>query len=295
MSAALARPEQARTAAGGEGTAVRTLIQVGECTIACTVTGSGMPLLLMHGAEGNHRMFDALVPHLAPHFTVIAYDQRDCGDTANPKSPATMTDLADDAAGLLTALGHARAAVYGSSFGGRVAQALAHRHAHMVSRLVLGNTWALADDLAALNPDGIAAIHALRAGLPHTAEALADYFFPAAFLTHRADLRDIFRQAQSQTARSQRRQALVAERMPLDPAALRMPTLVLTGDRDLVVPPAISLALARAIPHARAVCLNGIGHAAALQAPAAVAAQLAAFCLDAVGTTTPCSPEEHHG
>jgi 3-oxoadipate enol-lactonase len=287
------------------GAGVTSLVRVRDCRLACTLTGSGMPLLLMHGAEGNHGMFDALVPYLAPHFQVIAYDQRDCGDTVNPEAPSTLTDLADDAAGLLAALGHPRAVVYGSSFGGRVAQALAHRHPHVISYLVLGNTWALPDDLAQLNRENVAAIHALRARLPHTAAELAAYMFPDAFLAERPDLLGIFGKVQPQTPRSQRRQSLVAERVPSDPADLRVPTLVITGDQDRVVPPAVTLALARAIPHAQAVCLSGVGHAAALQVPAVVAAHLRAFCDPAAATqiatstaTMPAvasSPEEHHG
>src|SRR4051794_30254452 len=107
----------------------------GGVRVACTVTGSGPPLVLMHGAEGSHRMFDALGPHLAPSFTVIAYDQRDCGEPETPPVESTLADLADDAHALLASLGHARAHAYGTSFGGRVAQMLAHRQPQAVERL----------------------------------------------------------------------------------------------------------------------------------------------------------------
>jgi len=251
----------------------------GGVRAACTVTGSGPPLVLMHGAEGSHRMFDALVPHLAPRFTVIAYDQRDCGESENPPVESTLADLADDARSLLSVLGHAHAHLYGTSFGGRVAQALAHRHPQAVERLVLGSTWPLPHALDALNPQGVAAIRNLRAALPESAEALAGYFFPASFLEARPDLKGIFRNAQPQTKRSQRRFRTVDDRPPLEAARLRVPTLVIAGALDRVVPPGVQAELASAIRGAQHVVLDGVGHAGALQAPERIAEHIARFCL----------------
>ncbi|WP_225782868.1 alpha/beta fold hydrolase [Xenophilus sp. Marseille-Q4582] len=256
-----------------------SLIDIGDCRIACTVTGTGPPLLLMHGAEGNHHMFDALVEHLAADFTVIAYDQRDCGDTRNPERATSLNELAQDAAALLETLGHTKAHVYGTSFGGRVAQALAHERPQVVDRLVLGSTWALPSALAALNPDAVQEIQRLRANLPDSAEALAGFFLPQDFLDIRPELKDLFRHVQAQSPRSIRRQAAVAECPPLEPGRLRTQTLVLAGELDRVVPPALTVALGQAIPGARVVLLPGVGHAAAVQAADQVAAHIRDFCL----------------
>ena len=62
--------------------------------------GNGPALVLLHGAEGDHAMFDAFAAQLAPHFTVIAYDQRDSGGTRNPAVPYGLGELADDLAAL---------------------------------------------------------------------------------------------------------------------------------------------------------------------------------------------------
>lgn len=254
------------------------LLDVGALRVNCTVSGSGAPLLLMHGAEGDHRMFDALVAQLAPHFTVIAYDQRDCGETVNPPVAVTLEDLARDARDLLHALGHERAHVYGSSFGGRVAQALAHLHPGVVDHLVLGSTWALPDSLAVLNPQALAEITALRAQLPESAEALAAYFLPQEFLDAQPRYKAIFRQARPQSERGLRRAQVVAEQPALAPSALRAPTLLLAGAIDRVVPPGVTMAMAQAIAGAQAVLLDGVGHAAAVQAPRQVAREIVRFC-----------------
>lgn len=255
-----------------------SLIDTGTSRIACTVTGNGPPLLLMHGAEGNHHMFDALVSHLAPDFTVVAYDQRDCGETQNTPEEATLADLADDARALLAAVGHDAAFVYGTSFGGRVAQALAHRHPESVLRLVLGSTWALPDALEDLNADNIRAIQALRAKLPGSAEELAGYFLPAAFLGLQPQFKALFKTAQPQSERSQRRFRTVADRPAWTPQDLRVRTLLLACELDRVVPSHVTLAMAQQIDGAEALLLPGLGHAAAVQAPDVVAAQIRRFC-----------------
>jgi len=118
-------------------------MQAGELRIAFECQGDGPPLLLMHGAEASRQMFAELVPHLSKHFTVIGYDQRDCGETEGPEHASTLADLADDARQFIAALGLTRAHVFGSSFGGRVAQALALLHPGVVDHLVLGSTWPL--------------------------------------------------------------------------------------------------------------------------------------------------------
>lgn len=251
-------------------------VQAGDVRIAYERAGAGPLLLLMHGAEASRQMFAALVPPLSPHFTVVAYDQRDCGDTDGPERASTLADLADDAQRLIGALGFGRAHVFGSSFGGRVAQALALRHPQVVDRLVLGSTWALPHRYEALCPDA-PRLAALRQGLPGTAEELATWFFPEAFLTQRPELRLLFAAARPESARSARRTATVQTTIDQRAADIGAPTLVLTAELDRVVPPAVTLDLADQIRGARSVLLPGVGHATALQAPLLLAQHIDRF------------------
>jgi 3-oxoadipate enol-lactonase len=140
--------------------------------------GDGPALVLMHGAEANRAMFSALVPLLAGRFTVITYDQRDSGDTESPERAATLAELADDAHALILARGFPRAHVFGSSFGGRVAQAFAILHPTAVDRLILGSTWPLPHALSTLSPESAARMDELRRRLPGSAQELARLFFP---------------------------------------------------------------------------------------------------------------------
>jgi 3-oxoadipate enol-lactonase len=253
----------------------------GDAKTACMVSGDGPPLLLIHGAEASRRMFDAIVPLLARHFTVIAYDQRDCGETESPPVAATLAQLASDAKTLVRSLGFASAHVFGSSFGGRIAQVLAATHGDVVDRLILGSTWALPHSLAGLNAEGSRTIAALRAGLPQTSHELAAMFFPEAYLAQKPALRDFFSQVQPASERSRRRAQAVASGADIRIADIAAPTLLIAGDSDRVVPARLTFDMALQIAHSRQLLLPGVGHATCLQAPAEVAEAITRFTEDA--------------
>ena len=115
--------------------------QIGAVELYYERAGAGPPLLFISGTGGDLRakpnVFDG---PLAKSFDLVGYDQRGLGRSSKPDHDYTMADYADDAAGLLDALGWASAKVVGVSFGGMVAQELALRHPAKVERLVLACT-----------------------------------------------------------------------------------------------------------------------------------------------------------
>lgn len=253
------------------------ILELNGTRTAYEVEGSGPPLLLLHGAEGSRRQFALIRPALTERFTVITYDQRDCGDTVNPEQPATLAMLADDAKALLDALGHATAHVFGTSFGGRVAQALAVRQPNVVRRLVLGSTWPLPVSIALANPAVAQALTRLRAELPDSAAQMADYFYPPAYLQANPAARRHFASAPARSARSDRRAAATGDIPDLDISRIARPTLLIAGALDRVVPSALTLSLAQSISGSRSVVLPDVGHLAVTQAPALVARHLTEF------------------
>ena len=252
-------------------------LRVGDVQIAYRIDGVGPPLLLLHGAEGDHRMFDGITPLLARHLTVIRYDQRECGETENPPQTSGLIDLAHDAHGLLLGLGIPRAHVFGTSFGGRVAQVLALTHPDVVNRLVLGSTWPVPQSIAQLNPSVVATIQNLRARLPDSAAELAEYFFPEAYLQHHPEFRALFQKAQPNSDRGRRRGAAVTDGTTLEAASIARPTHLIVNSLDRIVPPSVTLGMARCIAGATFSELSGVGHAGVLQAPERVADAILAF------------------
>lgn len=241
------------------------------------ITGDGPPLLLVHGAEGSRRSFDRLVPMLQDRFCVITYDQRDCGETQNSDAAADLAQLADDAGELLTALGHRSVFVFGTSFGGRVAQAIALRHPRVVERLILASTWPLPRALGDLNGQVALEMVRLRDALPASAEQLAEYFFPQAFLAAHPQFRQHFAKAPVRSARSERRARTVNDETTMAARNITAKTLLLAGQDDRLVPAEHTLGMKHEIVRSEFVALEGVGHISYVQAPQAVAEHVRRF------------------
>lgn len=247
---------------------------------AYTMTGSGPPMLLLHGGEADHSMFEALGQQLRGRFTVICPDQRDSGATTHGCTPYDLADLADDAAALIDAIGFERCHVYGTSLGGLIAQVMACRHPERVDRLILGSTWRVGRSLAEIAPDTARELTRLRADAPRHAGEIARYFFPPLALQLRPALTSIFSGGTRSADMRARRAALLASPPRVELRDVRARTLLLLGADDRLVPTAASAALAGEIGDATVDVMTGVGHVGALQAPFEVAARIQRFLED---------------
>src|SRR5436309_6206757 len=81
------------------------------------LSGSGEPLVLVHGSWGDHHNWDPVVPALADWFRVLAYDRRGRSASERPAGQGSVFEDADDLAQLIDELGLAPAHVAGNSFG----------------------------------------------------------------------------------------------------------------------------------------------------------------------------------
>ena len=103
------------------------------------VQGKGPPLLLIMGLGYPSDMWWRMLPWLTAHFTTVRFDNRGVGRTGTAaERPYSVERMALDARAVLHAAGFARAAVFGVSMGGTIAQELALTHPQAVDRLLLG-------------------------------------------------------------------------------------------------------------------------------------------------------------
>ena len=111
------------------------------------VYGSGPPLLMIHGNNGDMSAFAKNVPYFATHYKVILADSRSQGRSLDPDHPLTFEMMADDYSALLDAMHIPSAYVIGWSDGGINALLLAIRHPEKVKRLAStgANLWPTAD------------------------------------------------------------------------------------------------------------------------------------------------------
>jgi haloacetate dehalogenase len=131
-------------------------IETGETTIFVRWSGSGSPLLLLHGFPQTHLMWRDVAPRLSRHFTVVCADLRGYGQSGCPVSspdhaPYSKRAMARDMVAVMDRLGFSRFSVVGHDRGGRVSYRLALDHPDRVERLALldilptGTVWERAD------------------------------------------------------------------------------------------------------------------------------------------------------
>jgi len=136
-------------------------VETGETTLFIRRSGSGPPLLLLHGFPQTHLMWRSVAPLLAQSFTVVCADLRGYGSSGCPASsadhsPYAKRAMARDLVTAMTQLGFPRFSVAGHDRGGRVGYRMALDHPGRVERLAVldilptETAWARADASFAL-------------------------------------------------------------------------------------------------------------------------------------------------
>ncbi|HEY6473612.1 MAG TPA: alpha/beta hydrolase [Acidimicrobiales bacterium] len=111
--------------------------RVNDIELYYEVTGEGAPVLLIPGLGVDINYFSQIIGQLATKHRVVAFDPRGAGRSDKPDEPYTIDGMADDAVGLLAHLAIDRTTVVGCSMGGRIALSLTLSHPELVERLVL--------------------------------------------------------------------------------------------------------------------------------------------------------------
>jgi pimeloyl-ACP methyl ester carboxylesterase len=206
------------------------------------------------------------VPVLAQRFRVVTFDHRGMGRSAHSPWPYTVAQMADDAVAVMDAAGVARAHVYGISLGGMVAQELALRHPDRVQALVLGATTAGGPGTILARPEPLGFF--VRAGAmgPEEAEwAAVPYNYGEETRRRHGDriAQDIARRVLDTTdalAYVHQVAAAAGHNTVGRLQEIDVPTLVVHGEEDVVVPPSNGRLLAQAIATAELKVWPKAGH-----------------------------------
>jgi pimeloyl-ACP methyl ester carboxylesterase len=258
---------------------------VGDLEVYYEEHGSGGPLLLIMGLAADSTAWMFQVPDFALHYRTIVFDNRGVGRTSKPPGPYTIHQMADDAAGLLDVLDVRRAHVVGVSMGGMIAQELALRHPERVRSLVLACTYPEPD--AEIERNRRFTVERLGGTVTSEGQMQVDFkaINPMDFLQHLLPtvfnpdfiarelpkLIQVFSGALqygfSMEAILGQVAAVMGHKATDRLHEIAVPTLVITGDADRLIPPANSDILAKHIPGATLMRVPGGSHGFNFETP----------------------------
>lgn len=224
------------------------------------------PLLLVRGLARSGRYWLRVREELVQRLRLIVPDNIGVGRSPAPPPPYSTRRMARDLVAVLDHAGLDRVNVFGISLGGMIAQRLAIDHPDRVERLVLGCTspggrWGPRLRLPGLLGMARSASMPPDRGARHVARVLVS----PEFLRQHPEVADEWARLAVEdpvTSRGLFGQISAALRHDAsrELSAVRVPTLVITGDRDELIHPGESHRIARRMPNARLVILPGVGH-----------------------------------
>jgi pimeloyl-ACP methyl ester carboxylesterase len=251
---------------------------------AFVIAGEGPALLAIHGIGHDHRTWLPALPALAKNFTVIAPDLLGHGSSDKPRADYSMGGFANGMRDLLTVLGINRATVMGNSLGGGVAMQFAYQFPERTERVIMVAAGGLGKSvnplLKTLSIPGadtavaLATAPGLRQVVTKTMIGLKHAGIP--YTQDFAGLADVYNNLADSGARraflhtlrgviDRRGQAIsMIDRAYL---ARDMPTMIVWGEKDVVIPVKHAWAAAQLLPGCRFEVLRDAGHMPQEDAP----------------------------
>jgi pimeloyl-ACP methyl ester carboxylesterase len=281
------------------------LVSIHGRQVAYRTAGEGPVVLLVHGMAGSASTWRHVMPVLAQHATVIAPDLPGHGRSEKPRGDYSLGSLASALRDLLIVLGHERATIVGQSLGGGVAMQFAYQYPERCERLVLVNSGGLGRDvhllLRALSFPGAEYVLAAATVSPVRSAGTA-----LAGALGRIGLRpqplveELWRAYASLGDEPTRRAFVSTLRSVVDVTGQRisaqdrlylasfMPTLIVWGDADRIIPVSHAYAARDAMPGSHLEVFEGVGHFPHVEEPERFADALVRF----VRETPPAQPAE---
>jgi 3-oxoadipate enol-lactonase len=247
------------------------VVEINGAKIWYEIAGDGPTLLQLHGLGLGHANFSTVTPMLKKRFRVVDWDMRGFGDSDKPLPPYTLETWADDAAALMEHLRLETAHIHGTSMGGMVGLVFAAKYPARVQRMVIGCCMARYDTMAILNKlvwKSLARATGMSAAV---ATLIATQAFSRQYLD-RPEAHEMLRGMAAAFAKNDPDLWIhfceVLEGADLEPllGRITMPTLILSGDSDIMTPVDSgprgigTRRMAEMMPNATLQIIKGCGH-----------------------------------
>lgn len=251
------------------------------------IHGSGKQLILIAGLGYSHWQWHKMIPLLAEHFQVITFDNRGVGQSEKPAGPYTAQMLAQDTIGLLDELNIEKAVIAGHSMGGFIAQAIALDFPQRVEKLILCSTNFGGPNHVPVTPEAMKVLTDVSSDpLTRFKNGLAVSTAPGWSEKNSEMIEEWVKWRVANPIEPAPYQAQLAIGLGLLPEAaafenklshINIPTLILFGAHDKVVPPANADLLSQKIAGSTVLIFPDAGHFFPIEIPEAASRAITDF------------------
>jgi 3-oxoadipate enol-lactonase len=242
----------------------------GKARIYWESHGEGDPILMIMGLSFPLEMWNRALPEISQRYRAIIFDNRGVGQSDVPRGPYRIATMARDAAAVMDAAGVKRAHVMGASMGGMIAQELALRNPERVKSLMLGCT---SCGGFRARPPNLRRVPFFRNWRGMSNEQRARAVLPMLYGPN-TRLEVIEEDLKVRLIRYPTMRGIIYQMMGIPfwssyrrLVRLKMPVLVMHGDKDRILPPLNGQRLAARIRQSRLVMIPGAGHMLLSDAP----------------------------
>jgi pimeloyl-ACP methyl ester carboxylesterase len=256
--------------------------------------GSGPAIVFVHGITGSSAHWAPLLPLLAERYTVIAPDLLGHGQSAKPRGDYSLGAYASGLRDLMIAMGHSKATIVGHSLGGGIAMQFSYQFPERCERLVLVSSGGLGSEVsvvlrAAALPGAELVVPLLASRRVRAVAGGIGRLLGALRLKPSNDIAELAAGVGSLADAEARQAFLHTLRSVIDPRGQRvsaldrlhltevMPSLLVWGERDPIIPARHGVAAHEAMPGSRLELLPDAGHFPQLDDPHRLAAILTDF------------------
>jgi pimeloyl-ACP methyl ester carboxylesterase len=256
------------------------VVRANGLEIAYRRIGEGPPLVFVHGAAEDGRVWQPQLAALADEFTIVAWDEPGAGRSSDLPADFSLADYASCLAAVIEEVGLGPAHVAGLSWGGTVVQQLYRQRPGLVATLILIGAYAgwkgslPADEVSARVAGAQQMLAAPAEEFDPTLPELFAGEPPAEFV---ALLEQIAADVRPESLKTQLFLMAEADQRDLLPR-IAVPTLLIWGEQDARSPLTVARQFEQAIPDTELVVIQGAGHVSNLEKPELVNQAVREFC-----------------
>jgi len=246
-------------------------VPVDDVSLAYRESGSGYPVVLINGLASTMDMWNPpVLSKISEHFRVIIFDSRGTGFSSSSDKPFSIPLLAHDTATLMDALSISSAYILGLSMGASIAQELALSFPGKVTKLILVAGECGGSESVRMQPEIMAQLMDKSGTMNDVVNRMFSLLFPPSWLGAHDPFSycpEVYETTSEEIVARQASAFFEWTGSFFRLGNIHMPTLVITGTDDVIVPPINSHIIRGRIPGAQLVEIPGAGHGLMYQFP----------------------------